>query len=179
MGTFHGTWMAKHVILVMLALNFTRVAGELILPSSSGAGDCFISSLHFLLIGAFSICSNSVWKSCSLTAQICCKKFDQMAFKLPGRVLTESSSDATVRVDPLNHLKKYRGGFNVTNDHYWSVSISIAIPTMPSNLPYNPSAGLMCIVSSISKNENWQHVDNLHVHVKTERKCLFKDYLVR
>lgn len=37
----------------------------------------------------------------------------------------------TIRADPLNLLKKYRGGYNVTNDHYWSVSIGIAIaPTL-------------------------------------------------
>ncbi|KHN25312.1 hypothetical protein glysoja_010229 [Glycine soja] len=29
--------------------------------------------------------------------------------------------DNTVRVDPLDHLKKYRGGFDITNKHYWSV----------------------------------------------------------
>ncbi|KAL5130058.1 hypothetical protein HKD37_12G033221 [Glycine soja] len=28
--------------------------------------------------------------------------------------------DNTVRVDPLDHLKKYRGGFDITNKHYWS-----------------------------------------------------------
>ncbi|KAH6770339.1 hypothetical protein C2S52_015142 [Perilla frutescens var. hirtella] len=76
MRTFRGTWMAKHVILVMLALSFTRVAGVLILSGSSEA----------------------------------------------GRVLTEGSTDMdnTVRIDPLNSLKKYRGGYNVTNNHYWS-----------------------------------------------------------
>ncbi|KAH6798531.1 hypothetical protein C2S51_035015 [Perilla frutescens var. frutescens] len=76
MRTFRGTWMAKHVILVMLALCFTRVAGVLILSGSSEA----------------------------------------------GRVLTEGSTDMdnTVRIDPLNNLKKYRGGYNVTNNHYWS-----------------------------------------------------------
>ncbi|KAK9159628.1 hypothetical protein Syun_005969 [Stephania yunnanensis] len=26
----------------------------------------------------------------------------------------------TVRVDPLNKLKKYRGGYDITNKHYWS-----------------------------------------------------------
>ena len=30
--------------------------------------------------------------------------------------------DNTVRVDPLNHFKMYRGGYNITNKHYWSVS---------------------------------------------------------
>ncbi|KAK6146326.1 hypothetical protein DH2020_020195 [Rehmannia glutinosa] len=30
--------------------------------------------------------------------------------------------DRTVRVDPLDNLKKYRGGYDITNQHYWSVS---------------------------------------------------------
>ncbi|GFQ06726.1 hypothetical protein PHJA_002816600 [Phtheirospermum japonicum] len=36
--------------------------------------------------------------------------------------LSDSSgrSDDTVRVDPLNDLKKYRGGYDITNKHYWS-----------------------------------------------------------
>ncbi|KAL3506780.1 hypothetical protein ACH5RR_032162 [Cinchona calisaya] len=29
-------------------------------------------------------------------------------------------SDDTVRADPLNQLKKYRGGYDITNKHYWS-----------------------------------------------------------
>jgi hypothetical protein len=32
-------------------------------------------------------------------------------------------SDDTVRVDPLDSFKKYRGGYNITNKHYWSVSV--------------------------------------------------------
>ncbi|XP_052115484.1 uncharacterized protein LOC107477058 [Arachis duranensis] len=28
--------------------------------------------------------------------------------------------DNTVRVDPYDNFKKYRGGFNITNKHYWS-----------------------------------------------------------
>lgn len=65
-----------------------------------------------------------------------------MAFKISGRVLAESNMtaagsmdmDVTIRVDPLNKLKKYRGGYNVTNDHYWSVSTIKAIAPTPSNL---------------------------------------------
>lgn len=30
---------------------------------------------------------------------------------------------ATVRVDPLNKLKKYRGGYNISNKHYWSSTV--------------------------------------------------------
>ncbi|XP_027164168.1 uncharacterized protein LOC113764456 [Coffea eugenioides] len=29
-------------------------------------------------------------------------------------------SDDTVRADPLDHLRKYRGGYDITNMHYWS-----------------------------------------------------------
>ena len=32
-----------------------------------------------------------------------------------------SQPDNTIRVDPLDHFQKYRGGFNITNKHYWSV----------------------------------------------------------
>ncbi|PNX81894.1 transmembrane protein, partial [Trifolium pratense] len=28
--------------------------------------------------------------------------------------------DNTIRVDPLDNFKKYRGGFNITNKNYWS-----------------------------------------------------------
>jgi hypothetical protein len=35
-----------------------------------------------------------------------------------------TQQDHTIRVDPLDNLKKYRGGFNITNKHYWSVSVS-------------------------------------------------------
>ncbi|KAI3470162.1 hypothetical protein Pfo_026825 [Paulownia fortunei] len=51
-----------------------------------------------------------------------------MAFKFSGRVLTESDNvseaskhlDDTIRVDPLDNLKKYRGGYDIRNEHYWS-----------------------------------------------------------
>ncbi|KAI8002427.1 hypothetical protein LOK49_LG08G02034 [Camellia lanceoleosa] len=36
-------------------------------------------------------------------------------------------SDDAVRVDPLNHFKKYRGGYDVTNKHYWSSAIFTGI----------------------------------------------------
>lgn len=32
-------------------------------------------------------------------------------------------SDDTVRVDPLDNFKKYRGGYDITNKHYWSSTI--------------------------------------------------------
>lgn len=30
--------------------------------------------------------------------------------------------DNTIRVDPLDNFKKYRGGFDITNKNYWSVN---------------------------------------------------------
>ncbi|CAL5414119.1 unnamed protein product [Camellia sinensis] len=36
-------------------------------------------------------------------------------------------SDDTVRVDPLNHFKKYRGGYDITDKHYWSSAIFTGI----------------------------------------------------
>ncbi|XP_042026404.1 uncharacterized protein LOC121773581 isoform X1 [Salvia splendens] len=53
-----------------------------------------------------------------------------------GRILTGSNMTSvgttymkeTVRADPLNLLKKYRGGYNVTNDHYWSSTAFTGIP---------------------------------------------------
>lgn len=33
--------------------------------------------------------------------------------------------DDTERVDPFDDLKKYKGGFNITNKHYWSVILSL------------------------------------------------------
>lgn len=34
-----------------------------------------------------------------------------------------NQSDDTVRVDPLDSFKKYRGGYDIRNKHYWSVSL--------------------------------------------------------
>ncbi|KAK6914522.1 hypothetical protein RJ641_021843 [Dillenia turbinata] len=38
-----------------------------------------------------------------------------------------NSSDDTVRVDPLNDFKKYRGGYDITNKHYWSSTLFTGI----------------------------------------------------
>ncbi|KAI9195701.1 hypothetical protein LWI28_017312 [Acer negundo] len=35
--------------------------------------------------------------------------------------------DDTVRVDPLENLNKYRGGFDITNKHYWSSTVFTGI----------------------------------------------------
>ncbi|KAB1213248.1 hypothetical protein CJ030_MR5G009657 [Morella rubra] len=34
-----------------------------------------------------------------------------------------NQSDGTVRLDPLDRFKKYRGGYDITNKHYWSSTI--------------------------------------------------------
>ncbi|EYU36718.1 hypothetical protein MIMGU_mgv1a004324mg [Erythranthe guttata] len=48
-----------------------------------------------------------------------------------GRFLAEKStnvSDDTVRVDPLDSFKKYRGGYDITNKHYWASTAYTGIP---------------------------------------------------
>ncbi|RVW88585.1 hypothetical protein CK203_033005 [Vitis vinifera] len=37
-------------------------------------------------------------------------------------------SDDTIRVDPLDHFNKYRGGYDITNKHYWSSTIFTGVP---------------------------------------------------
>ncbi|OWM67907.1 uncharacterized protein LOC116194384 [Punica granatum] len=57
--------------------------------------------------------------------------FTAIAGDVPRRHLLQTSnasdqisySDDTVRVDPLDSFKKYRGGYNLTNKHYWSSTI--------------------------------------------------------
>ncbi|CAK9184862.1 unnamed protein product [Ilex paraguariensis] len=46
-----------------------------------------------------------------------------------GRSLlqTEKKADNTVRVDPLDDFKKYRGGYDITNKHYWSSTVFTGI----------------------------------------------------
>ncbi|XP_020111465.1 uncharacterized protein LOC109726339 [Ananas comosus] len=50
----------------------------------------------------------------------------------PDKILMEMENDSesansllirTQRVDPLDDFKKYRGGYNITNKHYWSSTI--------------------------------------------------------
>ncbi|KAG2725934.1 hypothetical protein I3760_01G089300 [Carya illinoinensis] len=64
----------------------------------------------------------------------------------PGRNLLQTDnvsepvrqSDDTVRVDPLDNLKKYRGGYDITNKHYWSSTIFTGI--------YGYCAGLLWLL---------------------------------
>ncbi|KAJ1424491.1 hypothetical protein SESBI_11685 [Sesbania bispinosa] len=49
--------------------------------------------------------------------------------------------DNTVRVDPLDNFKKYRGGFNITNKHYWSSLIFTGV--------YGYAIGLLCLLCGI------------------------------
>ncbi|KAL0290910.1 UNVERIFIED_CONTAM: hypothetical protein Sangu_2555300 [Sesamum angustifolium] len=88
MGSINGTLPLILVIMVM-ALNFTQLAGLPLLSTSS----------------------------------------------LSGRFLAETDNvsdssrhlDDTVRVDPLDGLKKYRGGYDITNKHYWSSTVFTGI----------------------------------------------------
>ncbi|XVE84472.1 hypothetical protein DITRI_Ditri17bG0016200 [Diplodiscus trichospermus] len=50
-------------------------------------------------------------------------------------------SDDTVRVDPLDNFKKYRGGFDITNKHYWSSVIFTGV--------YGYTIGLLWLLSGI------------------------------
>ncbi|KAL5152398.1 hypothetical protein HKD37_13G038544 [Glycine soja] len=49
--------------------------------------------------------------------------------------------DNTIRVDPLDHFQKYRGGFNITNKHYWSSAIFTGV--------YGYAIGVLCILCGI------------------------------
>ncbi|KAL0387991.1 UNVERIFIED_CONTAM: hypothetical protein Sradi_2680900 [Sesamum radiatum] len=90
-----GFSMVKCVILVtlLLALNFTQLAGLPILSGSPQSG--------------------------SLSGQFLAET---------GNVSKENRHvDDTVRVDPLDHLKKYRGGYNITNPHYLGSTVFTGI----------------------------------------------------
>lgn len=50
-------------------------------------------------------------------------------------------SDDTVRVDPLKNLKRYRGGFDITNKHYWSSVLFTGV--------YGYAIGLLWLLSGI------------------------------
>ncbi|KAK3022527.1 hypothetical protein RJ639_046743, partial [Escallonia herrerae] len=71
---------------------------------------------------SLAICSDHVHVEFCL-AEILTISFVVLLF--PGRNLTEA--DDTVRVDPLDNLKKYRGGYDITNKHYWSSTIFTGI----------------------------------------------------
>ncbi|KAK7261644.1 hypothetical protein RIF29_27960 [Crotalaria pallida] len=49
--------------------------------------------------------------------------------------------DNTIRVDPLDNLRKYKGGFNITNKHYWSSLIFTGI--------CGYSIGVLCLLCGI------------------------------
>ncbi|GAY61953.1 hypothetical protein CUMW_214000 [Citrus unshiu] len=49
--------------------------------------------------------------------------------------------DDTVRADPLNKLEKYRGGYDITNKHYWSSTIFTGI--------YGYALGLLWLLGGI------------------------------
>ncbi|XP_061365170.1 uncharacterized protein LOC133308552 [Gastrolobium bilobum] len=49
--------------------------------------------------------------------------------------------DNTLRVDPLDNFKKYRGGFNITNKHYWSSLIFTG--------KYGYAIGVLCLFCGI------------------------------
>ncbi|KAA3480163.1 Lipoate-protein ligase A [Gossypium australe] len=52
-----------------------------------------------------------------------------------------SNEDDTVRVDPLDNFNKYRGGFDITNKHYWSSVVFTGI--------YGYAVGLLWLLCGI------------------------------
>ncbi|KAI4997821.1 hypothetical protein ZWY2020_053163 [Hordeum vulgare] len=73
--------------------------------------------------------------TCSLHARAQAKDTTQQSQGSPhngavGRVLSETGnrshselSRRTRRIDPLDGLRKYEGGYNITNKHYWSSTV--------------------------------------------------------
>lgn len=67
--------------------------------------------------------------------------YQSLTFTIPGRYLAETDnvsepfkqSDDTVRIDPLENFKKYRGGYDITNKNYWSVSLYTSLPSSHPN----------------------------------------------
>lgn len=49
--------------------------------------------------------------------------------------------DNTIRVDPLDNFKKYRGGFDITNKNYWSSLIFTGV--------YGYAIGMLCLLCGI------------------------------
>lgn len=45
-----------------------------------------------------------------------------------GSAKSSKHLDDTVRVDPLDGFKKYRGGYDITSKHYWSSTVFTGIP---------------------------------------------------
>ncbi|XWS35309.1 hypothetical protein CRYUN_Cryun21dG0114800 [Craigia yunnanensis] len=73
-------------------------------------------------------------------------QFDSPSASLPDTNSSNESqptrqSDDTVRVDPLDNFNKYRGGFDITNKHYWSSVIFTGV--------YGYTIGLLWLLSGI------------------------------
>ncbi|KAK9672210.1 hypothetical protein RND81_12G084600 [Saponaria officinalis] len=52
---------------------------------------------------------------------------------------SQDTTDDVVRTDPLDHFRKYRGQFNITNKHYWSSTLFTGI--------YGYAMGLLWLVA--------------------------------
>lgn len=79
-----------------------------------------------------------LWLLCIFVTLLVSSGFGQVGAELKHtlhsytgeRILAENNNSSgtavtlrTQRVDPLDGLKKYRGGYNITNKHYWSSTI--------------------------------------------------------
>ncbi|XVF29439.1 hypothetical protein REPUB_Repub15cG0121100 [Reevesia pubescens] len=73
-------------------------------------------------------------------------QFDSLSASLPDTNSSNESqfmrqSDDTVRVDPLDNFNNYRGGYDITNMHYWSSIIFTGV--------YGYSIGLLWLLCGI------------------------------
>ncbi|XP_065007863.1 uncharacterized protein LOC135638599 isoform X3 [Musa acuminata AAA Group] len=81
-------------------------------------------------MGLRKLCQSAVLL-CSLVAILSCGLAEVMAqttleldtISGTGTGLASTLSARTERVDPLDSFKKYKGGYNITNKHYWSSTV--------------------------------------------------------
>ncbi|XP_050227720.1 uncharacterized protein LOC126677219 isoform X2 [Mercurialis annua] len=58
-----------------------------------------------------------------------------------GETSNVSQSDDTVRVDPLDNFNKYRGGYDITNKHYWTSTVFTGV--------YGYAIGLLWLLGGV------------------------------
>ncbi|XP_057546451.1 uncharacterized protein LOC130825309 isoform X2 [Amaranthus tricolor] len=68
---------------------------------------------------------------------------------------TINQLDDIVRIDPLDHFNKYRGGYNITNRHYWSSTLFTGVYGFGVGLIWLIS-GIIYLTVSCCKTNNYQ-----------------------